>query len=342
MIEESWRSIILFGKNVASYKFALAKTLLELDTKNSFITLEDLALPYAQNIASHLKNCKKQITNPNGSKFLTLCENYTNNIIDDDELRSITAKTAFGDVIPRFHNVAGETSIDFYEDLSKSKKGILLTDNFYKLIKSSQHENFLHEAESRWRLWEDAILSNISEHFIIQYDRVTNDLYRQRIDKLRRQNITSAKSALNGYQEGKCFYCNNEIILEAKRKEKGACEVDHFFAWDFYKKTFYGDIETSLGKEVDRIWNLVLACEKCNRQKSSKMPNKDQNLKAPNYLRKLHDKNNALIKSPLPLKESIMQDTGITERDRASFLDKVYNELFSIKPYSWKPELVEE
>jgi 5-methylcytosine-specific restriction endonuclease McrA len=342
MIEENWRSIILFGKNVASYKFALAKTLLELDTSDPFISLEDLALPYAKNIASHLANCKKQITNPNGSRFLTLCENYSNELIDDDELRAVTAKTAFGDVIPRFHNVAGQTSIDFYEDLSKSKKGIMLTDNFYQLLQSSQHENFLHEAESRWRLWEEAILSNLSQHFIIQYDQITDELYHQRIDKPRRENITSAKPALNGYQEGKCFYCNEEIILDAKRKEVGACEVDHFFAWDFYKRTFYGDIETSLGKEVDRIWNLVLACERCNRQKSSNLPNKDQNSKFPNYLKKLHDKNNALIRSPLPLKESIMQDTGLTETDRVSFLDRTYNKLFSIKPYPWEPKLMQE
>ena len=29
-LESYWRSIILFGNNVASYKFALAKTLLEI------------------------------------------------------------------------------------------------------------------------------------------------------------------------------------------------------------------------------------------------------------------------------------------------------------------------
>lgn len=29
-LESYWRSIILFGRNVASYKFALAKSLLEL------------------------------------------------------------------------------------------------------------------------------------------------------------------------------------------------------------------------------------------------------------------------------------------------------------------------
>ena len=38
-----WRSIILYGKNVASYKFALAKALIELKSKNKeFISLEEL------------------------------------------------------------------------------------------------------------------------------------------------------------------------------------------------------------------------------------------------------------------------------------------------------------
>lgn len=45
-LESYWRSIILFGRNVASYKFALAKSLLELaPTGKSEITLEELAMP---------------------------------------------------------------------------------------------------------------------------------------------------------------------------------------------------------------------------------------------------------------------------------------------------------
>ena len=42
-LETYWRSIILLGKNVASYKFPLAKTLLEIPKKKTEITLEDLA-----------------------------------------------------------------------------------------------------------------------------------------------------------------------------------------------------------------------------------------------------------------------------------------------------------
>jgi len=45
--ENYLRSIILFGRNVASYKFALGKSLLELSQKNKeVISLEELAKPF--------------------------------------------------------------------------------------------------------------------------------------------------------------------------------------------------------------------------------------------------------------------------------------------------------
>ena len=41
-----WRGIILFGKNSASYKFALAEALFEVVGEDkSFVTLEELAGP---------------------------------------------------------------------------------------------------------------------------------------------------------------------------------------------------------------------------------------------------------------------------------------------------------
>jgi len=46
-LEDYWRGIILFGRNVASYKFALAKSLLELQpTSGELIKLGDLAPIY--------------------------------------------------------------------------------------------------------------------------------------------------------------------------------------------------------------------------------------------------------------------------------------------------------
>ena len=47
-LETYWRSIILFGRNVASYKFALAKSLIEIGGReHELIKLEDLAEPFS-------------------------------------------------------------------------------------------------------------------------------------------------------------------------------------------------------------------------------------------------------------------------------------------------------
>jgi len=53
--ENYWRAIILFGRNVASYKFALAKTLYDLrGSSNDLILLEDLAPLFSKHLTDHL------------------------------------------------------------------------------------------------------------------------------------------------------------------------------------------------------------------------------------------------------------------------------------------------
>ena len=50
-----WRHIVRFGRNVASYKFALGRALLDLAAQQqTFIRLEDLSVPYAASICEHL------------------------------------------------------------------------------------------------------------------------------------------------------------------------------------------------------------------------------------------------------------------------------------------------
>lgn len=62
-VENYWRAIILFGRNVASYKFALAKSLLELNAKSGgLVRLEELAVPFSRHVCEHLRNERKQST----------------------------------------------------------------------------------------------------------------------------------------------------------------------------------------------------------------------------------------------------------------------------------------
>ena len=64
-VEDYWRGIVLFGRNVASYKFALAASLLELEpASGDLVRLEELADPYTRHLRRHLSDADKQSTSP--------------------------------------------------------------------------------------------------------------------------------------------------------------------------------------------------------------------------------------------------------------------------------------
>jgi hypothetical protein len=51
LLESQWRAIILFGKNSATYKFAFAKSLLELiSEEKTSITLGELVKPFSKTL----------------------------------------------------------------------------------------------------------------------------------------------------------------------------------------------------------------------------------------------------------------------------------------------------
>ena len=100
-----WRAIILQGKNTASYKFALAKSLLNINTGNSSISRSDLAIPFALNIANHLKDNPKQSVGAHEGKLITACKSFNNNKMMEDELFAVAAKEGFRYVLDAFHNV---------------------------------------------------------------------------------------------------------------------------------------------------------------------------------------------------------------------------------------------
>ncbi|MDQ5937875.1 MAG: hypothetical protein QG574_5234 [Cyanobacteriota bacterium erpe_2018_sw_21hr_WHONDRS-SW48-000092_B_bin.40] len=97
-LENYWRSVILFGRNVASYKLALAKALLELSEKGqTFVTYEELAVPFARHITEHLKLADKQGTF-GSSRFLDACRKFNRDELAHDSLLATTAKLGFVNV----------------------------------------------------------------------------------------------------------------------------------------------------------------------------------------------------------------------------------------------------
>ena len=142
----------------------------------------------------------------------------------------------------------------------------------------------------------------------------------------RRIDVTSCRDALNGYQKGKCFYCFADISIESGSSDLG--DVDHFFP---RKLMFY-----NIAHPIDGVWNLVLACKKCNRLgggKFAQLPKK-------RFLKRLHTRNGFFITSHHPLRETLIQQIGTTTKKRVKFLNDNYRAASTgaLINSSWQPE----
>ncbi len=98
-IEDYWRSIVMYGRNVASYKFALAKTLLEIQPEEGqLIKLDELAPYFSKHICEHLKLSDKQSTSQS-SQFLDTCRKFNNGEVSQGDLVEKTIALGFN--VPR-------------------------------------------------------------------------------------------------------------------------------------------------------------------------------------------------------------------------------------------------
>ena len=59
--DDYWRGIIMFGRNAASHKFALARALLDPPpASGQLLTLEEFAVPYSAHICEHSRSAEEQ------------------------------------------------------------------------------------------------------------------------------------------------------------------------------------------------------------------------------------------------------------------------------------------
>jgi len=324
-LESQWRALILFGKNSATYKFAFAKSLLELvNNETTKISLAELSKPFSKNIIEHLKENDKQ-GNSKSSSFLNICRSHIRGEVSDNELWAKTEKLGFVNVVDAFQNLNGAQIPDiFYEKNYKSgNKEIVIKDNLLKLKESFHFQNFNQEVEARWNLVETAWNLNINPKLLeVKYDE-NKSLFFLENDFMRRTDITSVRDSLNGYQKGKCFYSFQDISVVSGTDN--LCEVDHFFP--HINKT----IHNKFGANINGVWNLVLANKDINRNKSSRIPEK-------RFLQRLFNRNEFYIQSKHPLAETIINQTGNTKQKRIEFLNKQYQIAINNAIITWKPE----
>jgi len=323
--ENYWRAIILFGRNSASFKFALAKSLYDMRKQsNDLVRLDELAPHFSRHICEHLKKCDTQGIR-NQSKFLDHCRTFNAGELSKDFLVEQTLKLGFQNVIDAFHNVHGrEIPNRFFLDERKFSKGIRLTEKYYTMAELPTFSELIAETEARWRLVETAWDLKLPNRVLA----VTTDEDGQQLhtcgDQGRRISITSTRDALNGYQKGRCFYCFRDISVDSESHI--LADVDHFFP----HKLFF----CANNKPINGVANLVLACKECNRGAKGKF----DRLPALPLLERLYRRNEYLIKSHHPLRETLMMQTGMKESVRRSFLQEVYNCAHQTLVSQWLPE----
>lgn len=324
--QSSWRSIVLFGKNTASYKFALAQSLMQLAQQGcDSVTLDELAIPFAEHICEHAKTAPRQCTN-RSNKFLDACLGFNAGAVTLDELAAITVQNGFRYVLDAFHVVnSSQVPTAFFEkDFSRGSKRLILTDNLFKIATLPEAANIMQETESRWNLVETAWEQGVSTSLLrISYDELGQALIAE--SGIRRKDVTSVRGSLGGYQKGHCFYCYAPINaadgIGPKRTEGGLflpgrtgttlCDVNHFFPHTLASQV--PDVNW------DGVWNLVLACPVCSRGAGGKFAR----IPAADYLERLNRRNEYLIGSHHPLRETLIAQTGAAPEARWSFLKKV-------------------
>lgn len=310
-IDSHWRALILFGRNVASYKFALGHSLLELGAQGlELVTLEELAVPFSRHLCRHLAVVDRQATSQR-SQFLDACRAHNLGELPDEHLIEATANLGFKNVIDAFHVLDGlEVADRFFIDERRTAGGIRLTDRLHSLCDEHDPAPLADETESRWSLVEAAWELNLPRQLLtVEYDP---ELQTLRAGVRRRTSITAARGALNGYQKGACFYCFEPISTRASSPR--LAQVDHVFAWSIGPAVG--------GAPIDGVWNLVLACSRCNgwHEKSNRPPHL-------RYVERLHRRNEFLIASQHPLRPTLIAQTGDSVAVRAATLQRAYDEV---------------
>ena len=134
-----------------------------------------------------------------------------------------------------------------------------------------------------------------------------------------------ARDALNGYQKGTCFYCYRPVSTVSK--DVDIADVDHLFPRRLQ--------QLGIVPNLDQVWNLVLACQSCNRGAMGKFDLTPDLA----YVARLERRNEYLIASHHPLRETLMAQTRDDTSGRDGFLQAMYELSVSYQVVAWKAPL---
>ncbi|MBI0375098.1 HNH endonuclease [Streptomyces albiflaviniger] len=295
----SWRLAVLMGANARTYKFAFGAALLEYAAQDrAEVTLDELAVPYAMGLVTHLAEAPQAPSGPPAgeSDFLAVAEREAEASTalgrPTDRLLRSAVQSMPRMVMQKFHNLRGDTQTAhrFYELTGSSRKRIVhLTPELRAIAQGEQSAGLRAELGARWNIVESSFAAGIGRSLIdegVAVDWTTLQL----TDKRRRRSVTGVTDALMGFQHGRCLICTEPITPGDKTA------VDHVFPYSLMRRL--GTLSGWSGPDLDVIWNLAPAHEACNSAKSDRLPK-------PEELHRLAQRNEAIMQSPHPLRKTL-------------------------------------
>lgn len=282
--EDYWRALILYGRNASTYKIALGNLLMDYASRGvDRVDTLDLAGDFIDLYMERCRNGKPQL-GQSGRK--TIVEQEIDSITagvkrKEDTLDTVRTNALCNMVLQRFHILYdGPISHTFYT--LEGDRFIILDDSLGQLAEENELRQSLEgELGSRWDLLEYAF------EFTHRNESLDADEYLNHIVRREnRVNLTPLIPTLNGYQQGRCFYCGEELY---------DIHVDHVIP---YQAVMHNE-----------IWNLVLAHSWCNENKLDNVPPLP-------FIENLITRNEYFIASSHPIKDTLIAQLGATPRQR--------------------------
>jgi hypothetical protein len=278
-----WRALILYGKYQSTYKVGLGYCLLSYAHENrDKVDLDTLAGDFLDLYTERCQTGRPQLATKGRFTYVEReLQGINSGTKSRDQSLAIIKKNALCDMVLQRFNVLNNRNISqpFY---TVTPRHLILNENLLSLVGETSNYNILvDELHSRWDLLEHAYeRSNNVES--LDVDEYLLHILKQE----RRTNLTKLIPTLNGYQRNRCFYCGEELY---------DIVVDHVIP---YQALLHNE-----------IWNLVLAHDFCNENKSDNLPSF-------HFVENLITRNEYFIASSHPIKDTLVKQLGSTARAR--------------------------
>lgn len=325
------RSVLLFGKNTATYKFALCHALLQLPGQSE-LKYEDILPHFIDALKDHVATHPSQETRREPGKLVKACADANAGVIDRARLMKVADQVVPLYVFDAFQNIGNgglDSEYRLFEHISSERK-IVVMDTLVSITEDPTLRQVLQdENESRWRIVEEAWRIGISPT-LVTYDPETKLLVEGTGN--RRVNLRSAVDTLLIYQKGRCFYCSRAINRLSLNGADDFPDVDHFLPISVLNRLIaHGELPNL---NPNAIWNLVISCLACNRGKDGKF----DRIAHDTFLEKLTNRNERCAQEHShALKNAILWSLNVPRSDGVA---DAMNAIWARMPptHRWRPQ----